>query len=205
MIPGPAQYYKCPKCPQIMSRGSIMSGNTFGSRLFSDGKRISPMLPEFPTITKCYNCDYIFWLNSGQMCGLEQVDPNQVKRAGFLDAFGLNEAIKLGLALNSKEEVYLRQRIIWSINDRVRAGQTKFSDSKSQSIWEENQLALIRMLDEKNMDEMILLIEVYRNMGKFYDSYSLVMLIHDFKLLKIKEAFTKQINYRNTEVFEIII
>lgn len=40
MIPGPPELFKCPSCDEILCRGSIMSGNTFMSRLFSDGKTI---------------------------------------------------------------------------------------------------------------------------------------------------------------------
>jgi len=48
MLPGPNEYFKCSKCSQIVSRGSIASGNTFGAVLYSDGNQIAPMLPKFP-------------------------------------------------------------------------------------------------------------------------------------------------------------
>ena len=63
MIPGPTIYYKCPICELLSSTGSLVSGNTIGSRLFSDGKSISPMLPEFPVMNKCQDCNHSFWLN----------------------------------------------------------------------------------------------------------------------------------------------
>ena len=66
MIPGPPELFKCPSCDEILCRGSIMSGNTIGSRLFSDGKTISPMLPDFPQISECLGCDEIFWLEGNE-------------------------------------------------------------------------------------------------------------------------------------------
>lgn len=69
MTPGPTYVYKCPSCENFISRESIASGNTFGSKLFSDGKRISPMLPEFPDLTRCKKCNKIFWLSKMKEIG----------------------------------------------------------------------------------------------------------------------------------------
>ena len=69
MIPGPEYIYKCPNCGNLLSRGSLMSGNTFGAKLFSDGKRITPMLPEFPNLTKCKKCNRFIWVNKLQEVG----------------------------------------------------------------------------------------------------------------------------------------
>ena len=63
MRTGPVECYKCPNCRNTLSKGSLLSGNTIGAKLFSDGKQIAPMLPEFPMITICTECDTIFWLN----------------------------------------------------------------------------------------------------------------------------------------------
>jgi hypothetical protein len=46
-----------------------MSGNTFGAKVFSDMKRVAPMLPEFPRITICPKCNTIFWLSKAEEVG----------------------------------------------------------------------------------------------------------------------------------------
>lgn len=58
MIPGPNYVYKCPNCSALLTRESIASGNSFGSKLFSDGKRIAPMNPELPNLTKCRDIQF---------------------------------------------------------------------------------------------------------------------------------------------------
>ncbi len=63
MIPGPNYVYKCPNCNTFFKRGSLTSGNTFETKIYSDGKRESPMLPEFPQIIKCKKCNFIFWIH----------------------------------------------------------------------------------------------------------------------------------------------
>jgi len=75
MTPGPDYIYECPNCGSLLKRGSINSGNTFISTLYSDGKMIAPMLPEFPNLTKCRKCDSILWLSEMKEIGIgEEVE-----------------------------------------------------------------------------------------------------------------------------------
>ena len=50
---GPHYIYQCPNCNNLISRLSLMSGNTLGMKVYSDLKRDIPMLKEFPNLTKC--------------------------------------------------------------------------------------------------------------------------------------------------------
>jgi hypothetical protein len=61
MIPGPDLYYKYPYCGKIHVTSSLISGNTFRTERYTDSRRISPMMPEFPIITKCLQYSLIFW------------------------------------------------------------------------------------------------------------------------------------------------
>lgn len=63
MIPGPDIYYKCPTCGAYLYTHSLTSGNTFGAKTYSDGKMVAPMLPEYPNLTKCENCETIVMLS----------------------------------------------------------------------------------------------------------------------------------------------
>lgn len=56
MLPAPAQLYSCPNCHKTKAMLSLMSGNTFGGELWSDGRTIYPMLPRLSTIQKCPHC-----------------------------------------------------------------------------------------------------------------------------------------------------
>lgn len=56
MIPAPAQLYACPHCGKKKAMFSMMSCNTFGGTLWSDGKRIYPMRPAISPIQKCESC-----------------------------------------------------------------------------------------------------------------------------------------------------
>ena len=59
---GPDKYYKCPNCGAYLYTHTLLSGNTFGARVYSDGKMVAPMLPEYPNLTKCGGCGTIVML-----------------------------------------------------------------------------------------------------------------------------------------------
>lgn len=69
MLPAPAQLYKCPHCGKIKPMLSLMSGNTFGGELWSDGRAIYPMLPKLSTIQKCCACGRYSLLNKWKDTG----------------------------------------------------------------------------------------------------------------------------------------
>lgn len=56
MLPAPAQLYACPHCGKKKAMFSMMSCNTFGGTLWSDGRSIYPMRPTISPIQKCESC-----------------------------------------------------------------------------------------------------------------------------------------------------
>jgi hypothetical protein len=114
MIPGPYR----PKCESLVFRKNLLSGNTCGATLFSDGKQIAPMLPEFPAIVKCSACNVIFWINDKNKIGerephrlVENVKAGKAKGssiAKFMSTDEYQEAIDLKIYKNKKELKFLR-------------------------------------------------------------------------------------------------
>ena len=49
MILGPDQIVACPFCAGLAKYMTLISGNTFGSHVWTDGKQIAPMLPRTPS------------------------------------------------------------------------------------------------------------------------------------------------------------
>ena len=193
-------YFKCPVCATCVSKPSLMSGNTIRARLYSDGKEDAPFLPEFPAITKCPNCQHIYWLNANTKC--EKQDSDLIASAEFLKAFDLQRAIDEGLVSNREDEIYLRQRILWTINDRFREGLSLFPDYETRVLWESNQLRLLAVLDKSILNEKILIAEICRNMGAFSKSRELINSIEKKDLQWLKTAFIENIDKRNKYVFE---
>jgi hypothetical protein len=175
MIPGPDYIYKCPKCAALLTVGSLTSGNTFGSVLFSDGKEVAPMLPDFPNLTKCNQCNTILWLSEMKeiaTCDIweEEFKPEweNADRADFLDIADLFRALELDSVKKSKKkEVYVRRQIWWTFNDRVRENKEIFSHEQDEVLWKQNCQRLIKLFNTADINQKIMTAELYRNLGEF--------------------------------------
>lgn len=183
-IPGPNYIYKCPKCSNYLKRGSNVSGNTFGATLYSDGKMIAPMLPEFPDLTKCEKCDTILWLSDMEKIGTcEEWDNKKCKpewkNASKVEFLGVNDLVRfleLDSVKNDKEkERIVRQEIWWAFNDRIRAGNEIFIQETDEDLWRQNCLRLIELFDDMtDINQVIMTAELYRNLGKFDECIKLM-------------------------------
>lgn len=63
MMPGPTAIRRCSACSKLIAERTIMSGNTFGARRWTDGKLNAPMLPEQPWLVKCPHCFALVWID----------------------------------------------------------------------------------------------------------------------------------------------
>ena len=185
MLPGPDLIYKCPHCENLLKRGSLTSGNTFNSKLYSDGKQVAPMLPDFPNLTKCNKCNNIFWLSDLEEIGCyhrrsrlfkdndDIVDEDDMQdkweSADKVDFLNIEDLCKaLNTARNIKEEKTIRIWIWWAFNDRIReGGDNMFVETNDKERWEENCRTLIKVLDDTDFSEKLMIADLYRNLGEF--------------------------------------
>ncbi|MGI6521422.1 MAG: hypothetical protein ACOX2D_09890 [Fermentimonas sp.] len=209
MLPGPNYVYKCPNCGNLLRKGSLMSGNTFGAEIFSDGKRIAPMLPEFPELTKCKKCNTIFWLSKLKEIGTYQWGDKvnshwkNADNAEFLNIEDYFRALNEGLADNMQEELFVRQRIWWAYNDRVRNGNNPFSDVNDEIMWRENCIKLISLLDASDLSQRIMIAELKRNLGDFDSCLEIIKKIDNVELNWLKKTFISECEKRNKWVVKL--
>ena len=209
MLPGPTYVYKCPNCGNLLSKGSLMSGNTFGAKIFSDGKRIAPMLPDFPNLTKCKKCNTIFWLSKLKEIGTYKRGDNKnpqwqkAVHAEFLEIEDYYNAIINGIAENKEEEIIVRQRIWWAYNDKKREGQEIFIDESDELRWVENVQKLKTLLDQSDINQKILIAEISRNLGDFENCISIIQSIDNDALSWLKEKFINECKRKNKWVIEL--
>lgn len=209
MLPGPNYVYKCPKCNNLLTKGSLMSGNTFGAEIFSDGKRIAPMLPEFPNLTKCKKCDTILWLSKLKEIGIykwgdkDNSNWENANNAEFLSIEDYNRALDSGLAETKQEKIFIRQRIWWAYNDRKRNGNNQFIDENDEVKWKENCEKLISLLDYSNLNQRIMIAEIKRNLGDFKDCMEIIKGIDNDELNWLKNKVTKECELKNRWVIKL--
>jgi hypothetical protein len=186
-----------------------MSGNTFGAKIFSDGKSVAPMLPEFPNLTKCKKCNTFFWLSKIKKIGTYKWGDNEnsqwqkADKAEFLEIEDYFNAISKGIAENKDEELFIRQRIWWSYNDRQRNGKNQFIDDKDETKWRENCNKLILLLDQSDLNQKIMISELKRNLGDFAGCLALIVSIENDELNWLKEKFINECEKENRLVIKL--
>jgi len=340
---GSDSLYKCPKCGKLSKKGTLLSGNSFGSTYFSDGKQISPMMPEFPSIVKCKKCKSFYWLNDeneilpeigdGKLSssekdrylnyvkdnlscieqGLKLLDDrtekmmypnkecvhyfyvlnkdnnivvielmgddeeskkvinhinhlllhkawaqenlavtgqeikgiilcysfynchhlycegfkdykfipypfktknelewekhkNRVRNVEYAEYLSLNdwyEAINSGIAENKEKEIYLRKKLWWVYNDRVRNGEKLFVDRNDEAVYKSNCIRLIELLDKYKADERIMVAELYRNIEDYDQCINTLERIMAKGYKEIRKILKNECNKRNRYVIEI--
>ena len=207
MTLGSILIYECPNCEKAVAKQSLLYGNTFNAVYFSDGKRIAPMLPDFPAIVKCKKCNAFFEL--GDKCEFEGDKEKYagVEHAEFMSVYEYAEAIDSGFAKSKKEEMYLRQHLWWAFNDRVREEANLFVKDDDKTLYESNCTRLIEMLETERPDKKRMIAELYRNIECYDKCLGILKTIGGEEPEWIKEIAKKEclaknrnvINYGNAE------
>ena len=209
MIPGPNYVYKCPNCGNLLTNGSLMSGNTFGAKHYSDGKRIAPMLPEFPNLTKCKKCNTIFWLHKLKEIGAYEwgdVNNSEWQNADTAEFLGIEDyfiALNNGIAADKEAELFIRRHIWWAYNDRIRKGQEPFYDKNDEIRWTENLNQLKVLLNQSDINQRIMLAEINRNLGDFENCMNIIQVVDGDELDWQKEKFLTECNRKNKWVIKL--
>lgn len=210
MIPGPNYIIKCPHCSNLLSKRSLRTGNTIGSKLYSDTKRISPMLPDFPAITKCEKCRNIFWVSDAKEIGSYEFDATPLRkewenaqRVTFLSYMEYYKVLNTDLIRSKEDEIFIRTRILWEYNDSYRKGRTSHESEEGKIKKKENIEALIALLDINDVNQKLLMAELYRNLCNFDEAINLLNTNDDEKLKWIKERMIEECNKQNSLVFQL--
>lgn len=174
--PGPDIIRECPQCKTPLAQRTMMSGNTFGARFWTDGQMLAPMSPDRSWLVKCPQCGTLFWVDEAKELGKragwyqhnewplapEPMLPSEADFLSFLSAAKLPE----------RKELYARQRAWWAANDAFRmATNATVSFSPAQ---EANLHALADILDDKDPDQRIKKAEIYRELAKFEECLKLL-------------------------------
>ena len=187
MTPGPTIIRECSACGKHIAQHTIASGNTFGARFWTDGKRSAPMLPDQPWLVKCQHCDTLIWIDEQRQAG--EIYPRGLKSCEtdrFTDARPASTPtlqdytgfLAAGIS-DKRKERYIRLRIWWAGNDHRReSGQSALLDS----IETENLRAFVTLLDEAEVNDRIMKAEALRELGEFADAQKLLATKFDDEL-----------------------
>lgn len=171
MIPSTPDILKCPHCGGLSRLSSIMSGNTCGMVQWSDTKRYTPMLPSLSAVQKCPSCEKYFFYERGLIVGNCESYGNS--SWGHLSYTSLKDALEQ-LQPTGDNEIKLRIMILHGYNDHYGGcpGTKLPSDAPAnERIYFENNA---RRLIELMPDNKVFCAELYRELGEFEQSLSIL-------------------------------
>ncbi len=188
MMLGPTVIKQCSACSMLIKQNSILSGNTFGAKFWTDGKREAPMLPDQPWLVLCPHCHAPLWINELQSlgeCDLWCELNGKFRDALHYDPLSVDEYFALleqGIDESLKEQ-YVRLRAWWAGNDLRR---NQAMDIMPMSAREASNLAVFAtMLDESDADERVMKAEVLRELSCFDEASELLATLVDEPLVEI--------------------
>jgi hypothetical protein len=215
MIPGPDQIIACPDCMGLARYMTLVSGNTFGARVWTDGKQVAPMLPRPPAVVKCSHCAECYWLTDAEEIGTvdrwqgegQQVDP------AWADAQKVKEptedeyyqTIEKALVNNAEQERDLRVLAWWRRTDPFRdyPPPPPQGVSSAPRPWRENLEALSRLLTGEDDHGRLMKAEVLRELGEFTASKETLSLVSSPKFAAVTGQMRSLCDTQDTCVREL--
>jgi len=185
MIPGPQIVIACPECGALAVRGTLVSGNTFGEIVWTDVKRVAPMLPRPPHVVRCGQCAACYWLDDAKKVGEMSVwqDDLETTPAEWREAPSVEEpdlptyyaALEAGLAVDPDEERNLRILTWWRSNDPYRRRKSAPNPvGLEQTERAVNMRALLALLDLTDDENQLMAAEILRELGRWSEAEAIL-------------------------------
>lgn len=228
MLPGPDQIIACPSCGGLAKYATLMSGNTFGARVWTDGKQEAPMLPRPPAVVKCRHCAGYYWLADAKEVG--ELDlwgedplapeegwssaeehplsvPESWRAAQYVEEPTEAEyyaALRAGLAEDRKQERALRIFAWWRSNDAFRDGEEMpAADVPGQAEREEQLRALLPLLEGSSDQDRIMRAELLRELGRWGEAEGALLRVRSAEFAPVVKQIMALCQARDRWVREL--
>ena len=233
MLPGPDTVILCPTCKGKLRKQTWLSGNSFGSKLWSDGYMVASMMPDPVTVTSCPHCSTIFWVADAQEQGdvpepeyFDEVvevkralwfGTKKVRRSGRRDSelaslptikHAAIAAIRTALDQLPPEdkpakEEYARTRLWWAFNDRSRETTDAALDASDEEENRKNLEHLITLVDPNNDQGRLKSASILLALGRFGDARAILALIEEERMFQFRDRFIEAANQSQSKVFRL--
>ncbi len=203
---GPTIIRKCFACAKLIAQETLVSGNTFEARFWTDGKREAPMWPDLPLFVKCPHCLTLLWIEEQEKIDevlpyfVEQEFPlakpyRTVELQDYFDTLKQHH-------VNSDKEFYLRLRAWWKGNDlRRNSKNNEYAELTNQEI--ENLQHLFLLLEISNEHHRLMMAEIYRELGQFKEAEILLCTPFSNDLKETAAFILELVHQHNPFVAEI--
>lgn len=206
---------QCPQCQGLQKKIEVISGNTFGSSLWSDGILIAQMYPDVPKLSKCMHCQYLFWVRETHNLGEWLGDcPPAWSEAPMGSLYLVLEdwqaSIEGKCYQNQEEEIYLRLQYWHTYNDFFR-GKNKDNTEDillNKPINEQNLMTLQQILQPNTWEEKLQQAEIARHLAQFEACIQYCKALEKdlpkgHYLHTISRKIRKKAQQQDTSIFEI--
>jgi hypothetical protein len=181
MLSGTEIVVACPHCGAFARLLAMVPEESYGAKVWTDGKMEGPLVPEHPSVVICSGCADFYWSEEAQRvgeipnAGEGAVDEDGEVKPEWLDAPRVgepSEADYLGIVaddsrqLSGDDEISLRLLAWWRGNDTFRKADIE-PENKRQADAIANMEHLLEMLDPSVPDERIFRAELLRQLGRF--------------------------------------
>lgn len=195
------QILTCPFCGEKKEIMCLMSGNTFGAKMWSDNKCIYPMYPEISLVQKCPHCGKFYirtrqetvWAETGYSFEQGLLTYEEMKQA-FAQLMEAGD-------LTHDEEINVRMMLHHAHNDNFRSEQTSEFTDDDLTLFRENALWLIQNIIRDN----VMKAEFYREIGEFEKAKSILdeVPVSDDFYKSLVERIQERIANRDSAVFQL--
>ena len=211
MIPGPDQIISCPKCKGLAKYMTLVSGNTFGARIWTDGKKVEPMLPIPPAIVKCRHCGECYWLAEAKEVGTVTRGEGQQIKPDWVDAEEVEQpteeeyyqALEGGLALTVRQERNVRVLAWWRRNDAFRDIHKEHAQDSVLGLWRKNLEALVSLLTEDDDNDHLMRAEVLRELGEFESAKEILSHVNSHDVATVVSQLRSLCDTKDASVREL--
>lgn len=204
MLPAPAQLYTCPNCGKEKAMFSMMSCNTFGGTLWSDGRSIYPMRPVISAIQRCEFCGsyslFSEWKESGYEKGNYNGTTGKLTYEESRDAY-----IKLAESGSyvDKDILIICLEYIRSYNDHFRREKDSPKENDDLALFMDATENAIKRLGNDS-DSLITKGELYRERKDFEEARKILLQAHNDKNKWVVEPMLFFCNQSNSIPFVLI-
>jgi hypothetical protein len=205
MIPGPVYIIPCPVCTFTGKKRSLVSGNTFGAELWSDGKQVAWMLPEYPYLVKCKKCGSFFLAKEDNSIGEFSLRRNEADKwpdAEYFDFPSFTEYFE-AIGTDIITEKYIRWKAFHSYNDYIRNNREDEITMDMRDLYFDNLKSLLYLLSEDNPKELFSIIEINRQLGRFDKCREFLERITEKDAEELKRLFAEEVEKKNTRLFRL--
>lgn len=164
MMIGYSQVLTCPLCGTKKDVLSLMSGNTFGARLWSDKKQDAPMHPEVSWVQKCPHCGKYYFLSRQEFVSSKTTMSSDLGELSLQEAKEALAQLTADGFENEREESMIRQLFFQTYNDEFFRYEDEPKDvpSEDHALFVECGLWLI----DHYAEDPVLKAEYYREIGE---------------------------------------